>query len=116
MSLGSSPHVPSKRKGGINEKNESEQLAGTVHECSNEISWQGNDNDYHFKGTVTLIFLMALFSSQSFINTINFRDLWLVMSILFVLEGRLDLMTKRESWLFVLVRCPIEKTHSLLLL
>ena len=75
LSLGSSPHVPSKWKAGINEKNECEQLAGTVHECSNEISWQGNDNDYHFKGKVTLIFIMALFSSQSFINTINFRSL-----------------------------------------
>ena len=102
LSLGSSPHVLSKRKAGINEKNESEQLSGTVHECSNEISWQGNDNDYHFKGTVTLIFLMTLFSSQSFINLINLRDLWLVMSILFVLAGRLNPMKKRESW-FVLV-------------
>ena len=103
LSLGSSPHVLSKRKAGINEKNESEQLAGTVHECSNEISWQGNDNDYHFKGTVTLIFLMALFTSQSFINPINLRNLWLVMSILFVLAGSFNPMKKRESWLVVLV-------------
>ena len=106
LSLGSSPHVPSKRKAGINEKNESEQLAGTVHEYSSEISWQGNDNDYHFKGTATLIFLMALFSSQSFINLINLRDLWLVMSFLFVLAGRLDLVKKKRK-LVVLVRCPI---------
>ena len=65
LSLGSSPHVLSKRKAGINEKNESEQLAGTVHECSNEISWQGNDNDYHFKGTVTLIFLRLCFRRKA---------------------------------------------------
>ena len=71
--------------------------------CSNEISCQGNDNDYHFKGMFSLIFLMALSSYQTLINPMNLRDIWLVMSILFVLARRLNLMKRRESWFFVLV-------------
>ena len=57
--------------------------------------------------------LMALTSQQSLINPRNLRDLWLVMSILFVLARGHYLMQK-EKKLVVCFSCSIRNTYELL--
>ena len=65
--------------------------------CSYEISCQGNDNDYNFKG----LFFPIFFNGFVFLaeldkpNEIE-RSLWLVISILFVLARGHYLMQKKE--------------------
>ena len=70
--------------------------------CINEISCQGNDNDY--QGMFSLIFFMALSSYQSLINPINLRDFW-PCDVYFVCGSQKTYSheKKRESCLFVLV-------------
>ena len=64
---------------------------------SNEISCQGNDIDYRFKG------IFPLFAFKALINPMNWRNRWLVVPILFVLPRRHRLMKKKIFWLCVSV-------------
>ena len=78
---------------------------------SNEISCQGNDIDYRFKG------IFPLFAFKALINPMNWRNRWLVVPILFVLPRRHHLMKKRYfgcafqwahtggGWLLILCCC-----------
>ena len=47
--------------------------------------------------------MMALTSQQSLINPMVLRDVWLVISLLFVLERGYTLVQIKKSWLYVLV-------------
>ena len=57
--------------------------------------------------------LMALTSQQSLINPMNLRDLWLVMSILFVLARGHYLMQEKKK-LVVRFSCSIRSAYELL--
>ena len=82
--------------------------------CSNEISRQRNDYDYHFKGTVTLIFFNGfVFVAKPYKP--NKFERSLACDVYFVCTSR---KTQSHEKKIKLVVCfsPIENTYSLLLL
>ena len=81
--------------------------------CSNELSCQGNDNDYYFKGMFFHFFNGFVFLSE--LDKPNeFEKSWARMTVLFVLARRLNLM-HRKGWMYVLVMSHAECVQSLIL-
>ena len=60
--------------------------------CSNEISRPGNDNDYHLKRIFSIVLNGFVFFVQLLKANEIKKSIWLMMSILFVLVRRSDLV------------------------
>ena len=103
---GFSPGVPPKMKRGIIEENKHEQPAGTVYEMQ---QWNWLWGKLSFQMNFSFFFLMALTSKQSLTNPINLRNIWPVMSILFVLPRKPNLNAKKQK----LVVCLKPRANAL---
>ena len=64
-----------------------------------------------FKGSFPVFLMMALTSQQSLINPMTLKDVWLMISLLFVLTGR-HTLTQIKQKLIVCFSCPIRIAYS----